>query len=155
MSNKERPDLTKIIERIEFPDSYRMSFIINTLVLPAYDDIKQRLGFNRGDCVLLMCLAHYEELTAQDVVAMSRRPRNSISRSVHRMLEEGYLSRSPHAEDKRQVWLRITDKGRQLHQELIRNFIELEQGFFGVLSEEEHTNLDKILTKLSLHAADL
>ena len=102
-------DLTKIFERIEVKDTYRMSFLVNTLVLPIYDAIKQEYGLNRGEYVLLMCLAHYDELTAQDVVNMSRRPRNSISRSVHRMLEEGYLSRSPHPEDRRQVWLRITD----------------------------------------------
>lgn len=153
MSDRREPDLTKIIERIEFPHSYRMSFVVNTLVLPIYDDIKRDLDLNRGECVLLMCLAHYDELTAQDVVNMSRRPRNSISRSVHRMLKEGYLSRSQHPHDGRQVWLRITDKGRKLHQELIGAFVEREQEFFGVLSDKELGSLDKILTKLALHAA--
>ncbi len=129
-----------------------MSFLVNTLVLPIYDAIKQEYGLNRGEYVLLMCLAHYDELTAQDVVNMSRRPRNSISRSVHRMLEEGYLSRSPHPEDRRQVWLRITDEGLALHQELMARFVEREREFLGILSEEEQESLDLILSKLADHA---
>ncbi len=63
------------------------------------------------------------ELTAQDVANMTGRPRNSISRAVHRMLTEGYLDRTPDPDDGRQAMLRITPKGRKFHERIVKRFI--------------------------------
>ena len=108
-------DLTAIFHRNEARDTFRISYMANSLVLPVYDDIKREFGLSRGEYLLLFCLAHLPELTAQDVTNMTGRPRNSISRAVHRMLTEGYLDRTPDPEDGRQAMLRITSKGRKFH----------------------------------------
>ncbi|MEC7396116.1 MAG: helix-turn-helix domain-containing protein, partial [Pseudomonadota bacterium] len=88
-------DLSVIFERPTMRDTFRISYLANRLVLPAYNDIKRVYGLSRGEYLLLFCLSYIEELTAQDVAEMTGRPRNSISRAVHRMLDEGYLKRSP------------------------------------------------------------
>ena len=98
-------DLSVIFERPTIRDTFRISYLANRLVLPAYDDIKRAYGLSRGEYLLLFCLSYIEELTAQDIAEMTGRPRNSISRAVHRMLDEGYLKRSPDPADGRQALL--------------------------------------------------
>ena len=108
-------DRTGIFDTVEFRDAYRISYLANSVVMPSYEAIRQEFGIIRAEYLLLLCLAHFPVLTAQEVSRMTRRPRNSISRAVHRMLQEGYLKRAPDPNDGRQAQLEITARGRELH----------------------------------------
>ncbi len=143
-------DLSVIFERSTIRDTFRISYLANRLVLPAYDDIKLAYGLSRGEYLLLFCLSYIEELTAQDVAEMTGRPRNSISRAVHRMLDEGYLKRSPDPADGRQALLRITPKGERLHKRILPLFEEQEAKMLDNLTSEERKLLDSLLKKLVL-----
>lgn len=143
-------DLTAIFERNEMRDTFRISYLANLLVLPVYDEIKREYDLSRGEYLLLLCLSHLPELTAQDVADMTGRPRNSISRAVHRMLRDGYLSRSPDPDDGRQAILRITAEGRRLHEQIVPKFVEREGAALSILSGDERKTLDRLLTKLVL-----
>lgn len=140
--------LMAIFERNEVPFTFRISFLANTLVLPVYDDIKREYDLSRGEYLLLFCLSSVDELTAQDVADMTGRPRNSISRAVHRMLRDNYLTRSPDPNDGRQALLRITPKGRVLHKTIVSKFVEREHALLGNLSGDEQLVLDRLLEKL-------
>ena len=86
-------DYSNIFEAVEFPDAYKVSYLANAIVFPTYEDVRKDFGLVRAEYHLLLCLAHYSELTAQDVARITRRPRNSISRAVHRMLDLGFIKR--------------------------------------------------------------
>ena len=92
-------DYSNIFEAVEFPDAYKVSYLANAIVFPTYEDVRKDFGLVRAEYHLLLCLAHYSELTAQDVARITRRPRNSISRAVHRMLDLGFLKRVPDPDD--------------------------------------------------------
>ena len=143
-------DLSVIFKRPTIRDTFRISYLANRLVLPAYNDIKRVYGLSRGEYLLLFCLSYIEELTAQDVAEMTGRPRNSISRAVHRMLDEGYLKRSPDPTDGRQALLRITAKGERLHKRILPLFEEQEAKMLDNLTSEERKLLDSLLKKLVL-----
>ena len=141
-------DLMAIFERNEVSDAFRISFLANSLVLPVYEEIKRKHDLSRGEYLLLFCLSNVPQLTAQDVADMTGRPRNSISRAVHRMLRDGYLTRSPDPNDGRQALLRITPTGRALHKTIVSRFIAREAALLGTLSSAERRVLDELLTKL-------
>ena len=145
-------DLMAIFERNEMPDTFRISFLANSLVLPVYDEIKREYDLSRGEYLLLFCLSNMTELTAQDVAQMTGRPRNSISRAVHRMLRDGYLTRSPDSEDGRQALLRITPAGQKLHKQIVPKFAERQGALLGALTGNERHQLDRLLSKLVLAA---
>lgn len=143
-------DLMAIFERNEVPDTFRISFLANHLVLPVYEEIKRDHDLSRGEYLLLFCLSHVPELTAQDVADMTGRPRNSISRAVHRMLRDGYLTRSPDPDDGRQALLRITPAGRRLHKQIVPMFKARQEALLGTLNSGEREQLDRLLGKLVL-----
>lgn len=117
-ANEQRPDPETFLEGVEFRDAAMLSFVTSAIVVPAYDAIKRDFGIIRAEYMLLLCLAHYPVLTAQDVSRLTGRPRNSISRAVHRMLAEGYIGRAPDPSDGRQSRLTITPAGRALHRRI-------------------------------------
>lgn len=149
----DRADLTALFDSAEIRHLYRFSYVANALILPAYDAIKREFGLSRGEYLLIFCLSHMPVLTARDVAEMTKRPRNSISRAVHRMLSEGYIDRAQDPEDGRQARLTITAKGRALHESVIQNMIARETEGFSVLNAKDMKDLDRILGKLAHHAA--
>lgn len=155
MANTDGQDLTRIFETIEYPQAYRITYLANAIVFPAYADIKKDFGLVRAEYILLACLSHFDVLTAQEVARISRRPRNTISRAVHRMLADGYLDRAPDPDDGRQAWLRITPRGRALHDKIADYLHARQEAVLGGLSADERDTLGALLTKAALHAAAL
>ncbi len=145
----------EFLERVEFRDAAMLSFVTSGIIVPAYDAVKRDFGIIRAEYLLLLCLAHFPVLTAQDVSRLTGRPRNSISRAVHRMLKEGYLTRVPDPDDKRQAKLAITDAGRAMHDQVATYLVEKETEILNVLDQKERAQLVAMLRKLVAHVADL
>ncbi len=148
-------DLTRIFDTIEFRDAYRMSYLTNVVTVGTYAQIRIDFGIIRAEYHLLMCLAHFPVLNAQEVSQITRRPRNSISRAVHGMLAEGYLERADDPDDGRQAVLTITDTGRALHAKVAARLLDRQEAVLAPLSATERRQLDALLQKLSLHASTL
>ena len=149
------PDYSNIFESVEFPDAYKVSYLANAIVFPTYEDVRKDFGLVRAEYHLLLCLAHYSELTAQDVARITRRPRNSISRAVHRMLDLGFLKRIPDPTDARQAKLQITNEGEIMHKKVSEYLVAREAKIFSVLSESERKHFRTLIRKLANFASTL
>ena len=146
---------SNIFESVEFPDAYKVSYLANAIVFPTYEDVRKDFGLVRAEYHLLLCLAHYSELTAQDVARITRRPRNSISRAVHRMLDLGFLRRVPDPSDARQAKLQITKEGKIMHNKISKYLVAREAEIFSVLSESERKHFRGLIRKLANFASTL
>jgi len=148
-------DVAEFIATVGLRHAYRLSYLTSAIVTAGYDAVKRETGLIRGEYLLLLCLSHQKILTAQDVARMTRRPRNTISRAVHRMLDEGYIDRAPDPSDGRQSKLTITAKGRAMQTRIEQILSEQEEEVVAPLSADDHASLDAILQKLVRHAASL
>ncbi|MDC0114506.1 MarR family transcriptional regulator [Planktomarina temperata] len=155
MGQSSDADLTRIFDTIEYPEAFRITYLANAIVFPAYAQIKRDFGLVRAEYILLACLSHFDVLTAQDVARISRRPRNTISRAVHRMLKDGYLERAPDPEDGRQSRLQITPAGRELHEHISEYLSRRQHEVLGALTRDERATLTALLKKAALNAAKL
>ncbi|MFY0647655.1 MarR family winged helix-turn-helix transcriptional regulator [Sulfitobacter geojensis] len=148
-------DLTRIFDTIEYPEAFRITYLANAIVFPAYAAIKQDFGLVRAEYILLACLSHFDVLTAQEVARISRRPRNTISRAVHSMLEQGYLDRAADPADGRQSKLKITPAGRALHERIAGYLRRRQNDVLAALDAQERATLATLLKKAALNAAKL
>jgi DNA-binding MarR family transcriptional regulator len=148
-------DLTRIFDTIEFRDAYRISYLANAIVIPAYDVVQREFGIIRAEYLLLCCLSHFNVLTAQDVARIARQPRNTVSRAVHRMRAEGYIERAPDPDDGRQARLSITPAGRALHVRIAEILRRRQEQVLGSLGTDERKTLAALLKKAALHASSL
>ena len=136
------------LEKVEFRDAALLSFVTSAIIVPAYDAVKRDLGITRSEYLLLMALSHYPVLTAQDVSRLSGRPRNSISRAVHRMLAVGHLARDPDPTDARQARLSSTETGRALHRQIAERIRVYQEEVLSPLTEQERETVVNLLTKV-------
>lgn len=155
MDRSNDTNFSSIFDTIEYPEAYRITYLANAIVFPAYAEIKRDFRLVRAEYILLACLSHFDVLTAQDVARISRRPRNTISRAVHRMLNEGYLNRAPDPTDGRQSRLKITPSGRSLHDAISGYLGRRQDEILAVLSPNERKTLANLLKKAALSAAEL
>ena len=159
MTNNERErhqrDFTSLFKTIEFPEAYRIAYLAGSISGPAYEVINRDLGIIRAEYVLLACLAHFDEMKAQDVADISRRPRNTVSRAVHRMVAEGYIERTPDTEDGRQARLKITQAGRALHLKAAAKLKSRQDLVLDLLDSEERKLFSDLLLKLAVGASKL
>ena len=148
-------DPARMFDTVEFRDAYRISCLTNAIVVPTYEAIRRDFGIIRAEYALLLCLAHFPVLTAQDVSRITRLPRNSLSRAVHRMLAEGYLDRTPDPSDGRQARLALNPRGRRLHEQIAARLVKRQEEILAPLNVTERRQLDRLLQKLALHAGAL
>lgn len=154
-NGRKSQDFRTLFDSIEFPEAYRITYLAGSIAGPAYDAIRRDLGIIRAEYVLLVCLSHFPELTAQDIANISRRPRNTVSRSVHRMVAEGYIERVPDSDDGRQALLRITPAGRALHLKAAQYLIARQNEVLATLDDEDRKQLAGLLRKAARQASML
>ena len=150
-----RPDPDEFLERVEFRDAALLFFVTSAIIEPAYEAVKRDFGIIRPEYMLLLCLSHYPVLTAQDVSRLTGRPRNSISRAVHRMVAEGHIERAPDPDDGRQARLTITASGRALHEKIAARMAERQDETLAGLTPAERQALSGLLQRAARHAATL
>ena len=151
--NNKSPDVATFLDEVEFRDAALLSFVTSAIIVPTYDDIKREFGIIRAEYLLLLCLSHFSVLTAQDVSRLTGRPRNSISRAVHRMLEEGYIKRAPDPADGRRSKLTIAASGLRLHKKVAAHMEMHQDNILAPLSTTERKTLQKLLRKTAIHAS--
>ena len=150
-----RAEPASFLKIVEFRDTALLSFVTSAIIVPAYDAVKRDFGIIRAEYMLLLCLSHFPVLTAQDVSRLTGRPRNSISRAVHRMLKEGFIERAPDPDDGRQSKLTITPIGREMHSQ-VASYVQTRQDkVLDVLQLDERKTLVKLLRKTALYITTL
>jgi DNA-binding MarR family transcriptional regulator len=142
--------LGDFLDRVEFRDAALLSFVTSTIIVPVYETVKQDFGIIRSEYMLLLCLSHYSVLTAQDVSRLTGRPRNSISRAVHRMLAVGHIERAPDPDDGRQACLTITSSGKALHHKISNSVRSRQDDVLSVLTLKERDVLAYLLRKAAV-----
>jgi len=152
---KKRAEPATFLDVVEFRDAALLSFVTSAIIVPAYDEVKRDFGIIRAEYMLLLSLSHFPVLTAQDISRLTGRPRNSISRGVHRMLKEGFIERAPDPDDGRQAKLTITATGLELHKKIAYYVKSRQDQVLSVLQPDEREILVQLLRKTALYSTTL
>ncbi len=94
------------------------------------------LGFRKEPC------------SAQYVSQCTRTHKSTISRAVTALLERELVERVANADDRRELRLRMTRKGKALYDELIPRLLRREQEILTCLSTQERNELGRLLGKI-------
>jgi MarR family transcriptional regulator, temperature-dependent positive regulator of motility len=132
------------------PVAYRISLLANLFTGSVYRQVAALHGVARSEFVVVFCLRSLGELTAQDIVDITGRPKNSISRSVNAMLERGYITRRVDPDNARRSPLTLTRTGKALYDDVLPLFQAREAAMLAALTARERETLGKLLAKLSV-----
>lgn len=127
---------------------YRVSYLANFFSGPIYRELEAAEGLTRPEFVVMFCLAHCGSLTAQGISNMTGRPKNSLSRAVHRLVARGLITRVAAPRDPRQAQLDLSAAGRETLERITPRFTRRETEMLSPLTAQERQEFDRLLGKL-------
>jgi len=141
-------DIQTILRSNEISCGYRIGYLSNVFSGPVYKVAEKEHGIQRPMFATLFCLAHVQNLTATDVCNMTGIAKNTISRAIARLEQQGSLKRRPDPEDSRSAILRITPTGRRIYEAILPLFQAREKAMLAPLGREEREYLLALFDKL-------
>lgn len=89
-----------------------------------------------------------EACTAQYIAYCTRTHKSTISRAVAHLLEQQLIERVENADDRRELALQLTRKGRAVYEELIPQLLRKEQDILSCLTAAERKQFADALGKI-------
>ncbi|MBB1091061.1 MarR family transcriptional regulator [Rhodopseudomonas palustris] len=115
-------------------------------------EYQQRYGLDIPGWRILATLGFRNDAcTAQFIAQCTRTHKSTISRAVTALLQRELIERVENEDDRRELRLRLTSKGRALYHELVPRLKRREQQILSCLSASERANLAEALGKIERH----
>lgn len=126
--------------------------ITNLMVLNAFRKcahIQYFTGKYQGQGRILILLQHKEMMTQRELAEVTQRRAATLSEQLETMERAGLIIREKSTDDKRNVDVRLTDKGRQAAVDAEKDRKEIADLLFSGLEQEEKERFYETLLKLS------
>ena len=149
MSSQTRELVAAVLSLNVIRFGYRIGYLAQLFTGPLYRELGERHDIGRQEWIVLFCCAYFEKLTAQEIGQMSGRAKANVSRAVNKLVRMELLARKPNPADARSTQISLTAPGRAVFDQTLKPFVEREAEMLSVLTEEEVTQLDLLLAKLT------
>lgn len=109
-----------------------------------------RRGGKRGQVKILKILNENGHITQKELMETLTLKSGSLSESVKKLENQGFISKEKDEMDKRKINITITNKGREFLENQLYITSSQEEILFNALTSEEQENLKLLLAKLFL-----
>ena len=104
---------------------------------------------------VLRQLRFHGDMTQRNLQEHMNIQQSSLSELAKKMEEQGFITRTPCPDDRRQVMISLTDVGRQMLAESEEHDLQQNITYLQVLSEDEQQTLLDLLSKLDASWSEL
>ncbi|TKT70027.1 MarR family transcriptional regulator [Afipia massiliensis] len=112
-------------------------------------EYRERYGLDIPEWRVLATLGFRDDAcTAQYIADCTRTHKSTISRAVAHLLEQQLIERVENKDDRRELALQLTGKGRALYEELIPRLLLKEQDILSCLTAVERRDFANALGKI-------
>ncbi len=101
---------------------------------------------------VMAALGRFAPLTASDVGQRIVMDKVAVSRAVASLMKRGLVERATDLDDRRRASLRLTEKGRTVHAQIVPLALKYEADLYQALSAEERRALNSLYDRLFAHA---
>lgn len=112
-----------------------------------------KIGLYPGQPFLLISLFHKDGQSQKELAEMLRVKASTITMMITRLEKAALLERKQDEMDQRISRVYLTEKGKQICEEVNENFIQVEQECFGNFTDEEKVLLRGLLIKMGENLA--
>lgn len=130
--------------------SFRVNYIALHFNNPVYGMIEARHGLLRPDFVALYSLNLKDRTTASEIAAGSGFPKNTLSRSIQKLLKMKLIRREADPHDLRSFVLCLSEEGRAIVSHAMADMVKRERQMLAALSPAERLTLSELLGKVVL-----
>jgi DNA-binding MarR family transcriptional regulator len=133
---------------------YRLAVLADKMSRELSGVYGRRFGLSIPEWRVLANLGRLGPLYAGELAERSSMDKPKVTRALQRLEAAGIVQRAIDAEDRRQVRLALTRRGRGLFREIAVLALDWETQFLAPLSEAERKTLHRVLTKLMRRGED-
>ena len=127
---------------------YRLSLLSNTISSSIAAVYQDKFGISMPEWRIMMILAEYPRLSADEVCRKTRIEKSVVSRAVVRLIERHLLMRGIDTDDRRRSILELSTTGRSVYAEVMPIAANFERDLLARLSVTERRSLDQLLGRL-------
>src|ERR1700690_319051 len=138
------------MENSEGPEKY-ICFKINKVrrkIHRYYENELTKFNITPVQFYVLSALWDSDKIKFKDLTQILDMDGATLTGLLDRMEKRGFINRPPDPKDRRSVLVELTDKSKEIGQDMIKNANGFDQEFKNKISEEEYNLLLKILDKL-------
>ncbi len=88
------------------------------------DRMLKEFGYGRAHHRVIFFVGRYPQMPVSELLSILSITKQSLSRVLSQLVEDGYILQRPGREDRRQRLLELTDKGRELERYLIQDQLQ-------------------------------
>lgn len=104
--------------------------------------------------VALWLAEHHQDPTQVAIARLSKLDKMTVSKSLKKLILQGYISRKESQKDTRAKWVHLTPQGKSLVSKLIPVVEGIDAEFFGKVPQRDQQTLIQILGNLMAEAHD-
>ncbi|WP_156909560.1 MarR family winged helix-turn-helix transcriptional regulator [Ottowia thiooxydans] len=119
---------------------------------PVIQMCEEEFGVTRREWRMLAELASNDGMQSSQLAEQTGLDRAQTSRAVTSLVIKGFVVREPRPSDRREVPLRLSEKGLALYERLLPRVAALNRDLVSVLSQTEADALDAVLRRLQAQA---
>lgn len=98
--------------------------------------------------VTLWLEEHHQDPTQVAITRLSKLDKMTVSKSLKKLVTQGYVSRKESQKDTRAKWVHLTPQGKSFISKLIPIVEKIDADFFGKVPQSDQQNLIQILGNL-------
>jgi DNA-binding MarR family transcriptional regulator len=128
--------------------AYRLTVLAGLITREGAKHIAKRFGISLPEWRVLRMLSVAPDTTVSYIAEASQLDKGLISRSVTSLTERGYVARSDRPGDRRSFTVRLTRRGRALHDRILPISQARQRRLIGCLTERERKTFYRALDKI-------
>lgn len=128
---------------------YRLSVLSNRISRSIADGYEGQFQLTLPEWRVMAVLGEEPDLSAGQVADRTAMDKVAVSRAVNKLLETGRLERHFANEDRRRSVLALSNKGKEVYQDIVPIALGYEAKLLEQFSPDEQQQLEALLTKLS------
>lgn len=134
---------------------YRLSVLAQVVSESLHDLYAGPFGLTVTQWRVMAALGRFAPLTASDVGQRIVMDKVAVSRAVAGLMKRGLVERATDRADRRRASLRLSARGRAMHDRIVPLALEYEERLYSALSAEEQQRFDALSDRLFIHAQAL
>ena len=131
---------------------YRLSVLAQLVSESLHDVYAGPFELSVTQWRVMAALGRFAPLTASDVGQRIVMDKVAVSRAVASLMKRGLVERATDLDDRRRASLRLTEKGRTVHAQIVPLALKYEADLYQTLSAEERQALNSLCDRLFAHA---
>ena len=134
---------------------YRLSILAQIVSESLHDLYAGPFGLTVPQWRVMAALGRFAPLTASDVGQRIVMDKVAVSRAVAGLMKRGLVERATDRSDRRRAPLRLSGRGRAMHQRIVPLALAYEGRLYEALSAEERRSFDALTERLFSHARQM